>query len=253
MNSLTDKQIDELLTDKQIDEFLEFFFYDWYFKEKAAGTYVYDGAEDKKVKAFFFGYGDLTTKELVTMIGSLGQIPGEQAPWTRFGSLGQIPGCQLTELQIAELKAKILGWEKYASCTMTVNDLGHFLKTLGGQTPKSIPFEVEEPAPAEDDSAGSFNSPRNRNVTNRAPDQPSSPEEDFSTWYPDDELEEGPAQTDDENLVQKRARLLQERLAVDPDWLEKELFGGDSDEETMELFGTDKKDDKKDEDLVSLM
>jgi hypothetical protein len=227
------------LTDKQIDEFLEFFFYDWYFKEKAAGTYVYDGAEDKKVKAFFFGYGDLTTKELVTMIGSLGQIPGEV--------------CQLTELQIAELKATILGWEKYASCTMTVNDLGHFLKTLGGQTPKSIPFEVEEPAPAEDDSAGSFNSPRNRNVTNRAPDQPSSPEEDFSTWYPDDELEEGPAQTDDENLVQKRARLLQERLAVDPDWLEKELFGGDSDEETMELFGTDKKDDKKDEDLVSLM
>ena len=165
------------LTDKQIDEFLEFFFYDWYFKEKAAGTYVYDGAEDKKVKAFFFGYGDLTTKELVTMIGSLGQIPGEV--------------CQLTELQIAELKAKILGWEKYASCTMTVNDLGHFLKTLGGQTPKSIPFEVEEPAPAEDDSAGSFNSPRNRNVTNRAPDQPSSPEEDFSTWYPDDSGREG--------------------------------------------------------------
>jgi hypothetical protein len=168
MNSLTDKQIDELLTDKQIDKFLEFLFFDWYYKAKAAGTHVYDGAEDKKMKAFFFGYGDLTTKELVTMIGSLGKIPGEV--------------CQLTELQIAELKAKILGWEKYASCTMTVNDLGHFLQTLGGQTPKSIPFEVEEPAPAEDDSAGSFNSPRNRNVTNRAPDQPSSPEEDFSTW-----------------------------------------------------------------------
>ena len=47
-----------------------------------------------------------------------------------------------------------------------------------------------------------------------------------------------------------RARLLQEELAVDPDWLEKELFGADTDEE---LFGTDKKDDKKDEDLVSLM
>ena len=155
MNSLTDKQNDELLTDKQIDKFLEFLFFDWYYKEKAAGTHVYDGAEDKKIKAFFFGYGDLTTKELVTMIGSLGQNPEEVG--------------QLTEFHIAELKAIILGLENgNASCTMTVNDLGHFLKTLGGQTPKSIPFEVEEPAPAEDDSAGSFNSPRNRNVTNRA-------------------------------------------------------------------------------------
>ena len=66
----------------------------------------------------------------------------------------------------------------------------------------------------------------------------------------DEQLDEGLFKTDDENLVQMRARLLQEELAVDPDWLEKELFGADTDEE---LFGTDKKDDKKDEDLVSLM
>ena len=32
--------------------------------------------------------------------------------------------------------------------------------------------------PAKDDSDGSFNSPRNRNVTNRPPDQPSSAEEE---------------------------------------------------------------------------
>ena len=66
----------------------------------------------------------------------------------------------------------------------------------------------------------------------------------------DEQLDDGLLKTDDENLVQMRARLLQEELAVDPDWLEKELFGADTDEE---LFGTDKKDDKKDEDLVSLM
>jgi len=66
----------------------------------------------------------------------------------------------------------------------------------------------------------------------------------------DEQLDEGLFKTDDENLVQMRARLLQEELAVDPDWLEKDMFGADTDEE---LFGTDKKDDKKDEDLVSLM
>ena len=66
----------------------------------------------------------------------------------------------------------------------------------------------------------------------------------------DEQLDEGLFKTDDENLVQMRARLLQEELAVDPDWLEKEMFGADTDEK---LFGTDKKDDKKDEDLVSLM
>jgi len=114
------------LTDEQIEEFLECFFFAYYHKAKAAGTWMpfagTHAAITKKVKDFFFGYGELTTKELGSMIGSLGQNPKEVG--------------QLTEVQIKELKAIIDYDTGNVSCTITVKDLGLVMKTLGGSAPE---------------------------------------------------------------------------------------------------------------------